>query len=206
MSISWKSFFLSFGVAFLLFSLLMGFLCVNLFKNYVPTPIDRELAEHSQGMLAHEQEQMEGYIFYCTDKDNAALDFSALVRVDASQNRLLVTPLYGGNLLAREGSLFYISTLFDTYGASELSDIFASLTGCYVAAQGVLNLRDDLPSHVKESTVRYLDFLELLPTLLGESTNGFSLEECPLSFEENEGLRIVLVEPSLKNFKALEIK
>lgn len=199
MKISWKSFFLSFGAAFLLFSLLMACICADIFKDFVPLP-----KMSDDAALMHEtRESYECYLFYCNDKEDKELEFAALVRVDAKEKKLLVTFLYGEDLLERQGSLFYIHSLCQDHGIKELSPIFATLTGYEVGTDRILNVRDYLPSAVKEATVRYLDFLEILPSVW-ENTEEFSLSECLLVAEENQDVRIISVERSLEAFQTLK--
>ncbi len=199
MRISWKSFFLSFGAAILFFSLVMACICTNVFGRFVPNA-EQDSDAMSLAIAKEERASCESYLFYCNNKENETLDFALLVRIDEKEKRLLVTPLDGGDLIERQGMFFYIRSLCQTYGTKELLPIFEALTGCEVDGDRILNLRDYLPNTVKESTVKYFDCLEILPTVWEETKDGFSLLECPLVAEENQGLKILNIEKSLEAF------
>ena len=200
MRISWKSFFLSFGAAFVLFSLLMAFVCADLFGGFVPSPD----IDSPQKLTGEVRGDYESYIFYCHDKKGETLEFAVLVRVDAKNERLLATHLNGNDLLERQGSLFYIRSLCEAHGMGELVPIFASLTGYEVASDRILNARDYLPSSVKDGTVRYLDFVEALPMTWDGAGEHFSVSECSVAAQENGDVRILDVKASLEAFRTLK--
>jgi len=199
MKISWKSFFLSFGVAFVLFAILFAFVFTDIFRDFVPR------AERTGGkaLVNKTRDSYESYIVYCNDKENEALEFALLARVDKTDQSILVTDLGGNDLVARGESLYYVRSLCEDHGIEELCPIFASLTGYEVKSNRILNARDCLPSAVKGTTVRYLDVMELLPSIL-EGADGFSVSECALVAEENHGIRVIDMERSLEAFQALK--
>ncbi len=200
MRISWKNFFLSFGAAFVLFSLLMAFVCADLFGGFVPSPD----VESPQELTGEARGDYESYIFYCYDKTGEVLEFAALVRVDAKKERILTTHLEGDDLLERQGSLFYIRSLCEDRGRGELAPIFEALTGYEVESGRILNARDYLPSSVKDGTVRYLDFVEALPMTWDGAGEHFSVSECALAAQENGDVRILDVKASLEAFRTLK--
>ena len=196
MRICWKSFLLSFCLALLLFSLLMTGICLGVFERFVPkAKVDSGLESASD--FIGKRACYESYIFYCDDKDGQSLDFALLIRVDEAEKRVLATNLSGDVILERQGMLFYIRSLCETYGKGELSPIFAALTGYEVPTQRILNVRDYMLSE-KNATVRYLDFLEFLPKALDAVQEDFAIVECPLVIEENQGVQVVNVEKSLE--------
>ena len=206
MHISWKSFFLSFGVSLAVFSVLMAIVCTNVFGSFVsPEKVDG-LTEQ-QAMLAPEaRDKYQSYVFYCHDKEGEALDFALLARVDAEGKRILFTHLEGEDLIERQGALFYVSSLYASYGEEELIEIFAALTGYDVSVDRVMDARLCIPDSMKEDTLRYLDVAEILPSVLGEQTHGFEIEERPLVVDVNEDIRVIDVKKSIEAFGALEIK
>jgi hypothetical protein len=196
MHICWKSFLLSFAVAVLLFALLMTAVCLGVFNKFIPSAeLDESLDQPTDAIV--ERSSYESYIFYCNDKENGALDFALLVRVNGEDKQLLVTPLEGEDLLERQGVLFYVRSLCQDYGIGELSPIFEALTGHEASEERILNVRDHMPQTLV--TVRYPDFVEILPRVL-ESTDGFSVVECPLVSDVGGEFRILNVEKSLESF------
>ena len=196
MRICWKSFLLSFCVALLLFSLLMTGICLGVFEKFVPKAEHDPLTGSSSDLVG-KRACYESCIFYCDDKDGQALDFALLIRVDPGEKKVLATNLSGDVILERQGKLFYIRSLCETYGKKELSPIFAALTGYEVSTERILNARDYMPSE-KNATVRHLDFLELLPKVLDAVQEDFAIVECPLVIEENQGVQVVNIEKSLE--------
>lgn len=199
MKISWKSFFLSFGAAFLLFALVMACTCSNIFRDHLPIP----QRSNASDLANKTRDSYESYIFYCNDKTDAELEFAVLVRIDEDKNSFLVTELYGNDLIECQGSLFYIRSLCQEKGIRELSPIFASLTGYEVSSDRVLNARDYLPEAVKDATVRYVDILDILPGVF-ENTEGFSVSECALVTEVTQDVRMIQIEQSLEAFQILK--
>ncbi|MBO5305125.1 MAG: hypothetical protein J6B12_00025, partial [Clostridia bacterium] len=94
MKISWKSFFLSFGVALVVFAILMACICADIFRDFVPYPQRSE----GESSLVKTRESYESYLFYCNDKEGASLEFAVLARVDQKEKCILVTELYGDDL------------------------------------------------------------------------------------------------------------
>lgn len=203
MHICWKSFFLAFGVAVLLFSLLMVGVCVGVFNKFVP-PAERHLSADASADFAEMRSSYENYIFYCNDKQDRQLDFALLIRIDPNEKQLLVTEIGGEDILERQGMLFYIHSLCQTHGNGELSPIFAALTGYEVSNDRILNVRDYMPQAEMGATLRSVDFLEKLPNVLGNATDGFSIVECPLVIEENHDFRVINIEKSLEAFLLLK--
>ncbi len=206
MHISWKSFFLSFGVSIAVFAVLMTVVCSGVFGSFVASEKVHGLTEE-QAMLAWEaRSEYQSYLFYCHEKDGTVLDFALLARVDMAGKRILVTHLEGEDLIERQGSLFYVSSLYASYGVQELTEIFAALTGYDVPMDRVKDARLCMPDAMKEDTVRYLDVAEILPTVLGEQTHGFEIEERPLVVDVTEEIRLIDTKKSIEAFGALEIK
>ena len=63
-----------------------------------------------------------------------------------------------------------------------------------------------MPDAMSKDTVRYLDFAEILPTVLGDVTRGFEVEERPLAADINGDLRVIDTKKSVEAFGALEMK
>ena len=203
MRICWKSFFIAFGLAVLLFSLLMTGVCIGVFNKFVPKA-ERDVSLDAPVDLAEKRASYESYIFYCNDKEGDELAFALLVRIDEKEKRLLVTELSGEALLERQGMHFYIHSLYETHGKEELSPIFATLTGYETSNDKILNVREYMPESEQENTVRCIDFLEMLPSVWEHTREGFVLCECPLVFEENHEVRILDIEKSLEAFSLLK--
>lgn len=206
MRISWKSFVFSFLVAVLLFSLVMACICSNVFKSFVPFPVEQDWNGKTPLLANEARNAYESYLFYCKNKDNTELDFAMLVRVDAKEKKFLVTPVEGKDLLEKQGSLFYIRSLCQSEGIEVLVPIFSSLTGYEVSSNRILNARDYLPSTVKDTTIRYYDFVELLPTVWEDSYEGYEAVEYSLVTEDSDGLKIINTQKSLEAFGGFEIK
>ena len=202
MRICWKSFFLAFGVAVLLFSILMIGICVGVFNKFIPSAMQDPTVEQTVN-FSEKRASYESYIFYCNDKEDQSLDFSLLIRIDEKAKQILVTELNGEDLLERQGMLFYIHSLCQTYGTKELLPIFAALTGYEVPTERLLNVRDYMPQSEKGATVRYLDFLELLPSTIGQA-DSFSIVECPLVTEVSGEFKILNIQRSLEVFLPLK--
>ena len=201
MRICWKSFFLAFSVAVLLFSILMIGICVGVFNKFIPSAMQDSMV--GQTVDFAEERTYESYIFYCNDKEDQVLDFAIFVRIDEKAKQILVTELNGEDLLERQGMLFYIHSLCQTYGTKELLPIFAALTGYAVPTERLLNVRDYMPQSEKGATVRYLDFLELLPSTIGQA-DSFSIVECPLVTEVSGEFKILNIQRSLEVFLPLK--
>ena len=206
MHISWKSFFLSFGVSLAVFSILMVFVCSSVFGSFVVPEKVVGLTDEQAMLAPTARGNYQSYLFYCHDKDGKALDFALLACVDMTGERILVTELEGEDLIERQGSLFYVNSLYASYGVEELGSIFYALTGYRVSADNVMNARERIPDAMKDATIRLWDVAEILPTVLGEQTYGFEVLECPLIFDTSDEIRIVNKEKSIEAFGALEIK
>ena len=206
MHISWKSFFLSFGISLAVFSVLMVIVCSGVFGSFVASEKVNGLTEEQAMLAPMARSEYQSYLFYCHDKDGKALDFALLARVDMAGKRILVTDLEGEDLIERQGSLFYVSSLYASYGKEELGEIFAALTGYDVTEDRIKDARVCMPDAMKEDTVRFWDVAEILPTVLGEQTHGFKIEECPLVADINEEIRVINTKKSIEAFGALEIK
>ena len=202
MRICWKSFFLAFGVAVLLFSIVLIGVCIGVFNKFIPNATRDPVAVQPVD-LAERRASYESYIFYCNDKEDRVLDFALLVRVDEEEKQLLVTEIGGEDLLERQGMLFYIHSLCQSYGTEELSPIFAALTGCETPSERLLNVRTYMPQLEQDVTVRSLDFLELLPSVLGQA-DSFSIVECPLVTDASGEFKILNIERSLEVFLPLK--
>ena len=203
MRFCWKSFFIAFGLAVLLFSLLMTGVCVGVFNKFVPEA-ERDVSLDESVDFSEERASYESYIFYCTDKDNDELTFALLVRMDEKGKCFLVTELSGEALLERQGMHFYIHSLYEAYGKEELSPIFATLTGYETSNDRIRNVREYMPVSEQGSTVRCVDFLEMLPSVLENASEDFVICECPLVFEENHEVQILNIEKSLEAFSLLK--
>ena len=205
MHISSKSFFLSFGISLAFFSVLMVIVCTNVFGSFVSSEKAHGLTEQ-QAMTAPEaRNEYQSYLFYCHDKEDKALDFVLLARVDAERERILFTHLDGDDLIERQGALFYAGSLYASYGVKELISVFSALTGYNVPEDRVKDARACMPEAMKDDTVRYLDFAEILPDVLGDEANGFVIEERQLVVDVNEELRVINIEKTVEAFGALEI-
>lgn len=206
MHVSWKSFFLSFCVSLAIFALLMVVVCSSVFGSFVAPEKAVGLTEEQALLAPTARSNYQSCLFYCHDKDGKALDFALLARVDMTGKRILVTELEGEDLIERQDSLFYVNSLYASYGAEELGEIFYALTGYGVPADKVMDARECIPDDMKNATVRFWDVAEMLPTVLGEQTYGFEVLECPLIFDINDEIRIVNKVKSIEAFGALEIK
>lgn len=204
MRFSWKTFLLTFGVALGIFSIVMACICTDIFRNRITVLNNYADTEIKATLDTPVRPEYESYLFFCYDKDGEMLDFAVLVRLDVKGERVLVTPVMGDYLIERDGSLFFLRSLCDTFGEDELVTVFASVTGYEVPKANLLNAREYLPENVKNATVRYLDFAEILPTIWHGKTDHFKVKECPLVTEENSDLRIIRIEKSLEAFRKSE--